>query len=372
MNNLIKVKGSFNCSKIVDEFGIILKFYADEEISIREIYSDLPRQQGIICINDYDNKGNYNVEYIFVSAVGELLETYQETEGVMPKLFSDTDNNLWVSLTSIKHEGIKEIVLPLEGRERIKKIITAREFPIDITMSEGKSVMFYNYDIFNVGKPSKLCKFIFDDNNLYKTRKIHKINLPVANLALMNSEGIHAVYHNEEGVIHSILNENGEIQKNRKLEINKNYMLELLNISFERNSTFIGVSDNKMFFIEIDIEGRVIAENLLLKLPENESFYNLFKPKSLSEDRFIVSFNYETGNGWIVIENGQPSECYIKSSEFKGYTNIISNDKIELNIDNSIINGFIVFNEETYGVVISSNENKKESCLVIRNVYQYI
>lgn len=366
MDNLIKVKGNFSYSKVANQFGIISKIYADDEITFHDIYSNLQNEQGIICINDYDDKGNYNVEYLFINSEGELLSVYEETEGVLPKLFSAPDNTLWVSLTSTKLEGSKEIVLPLENREGINKIITAREFPVDVTLSEGNAVMFYNYDIFDVRKPSKICNFIFDKNNLYKTRKIHKINLPIKELVLMNSEGIQAVYNNKEEIIHILINENGEIQKSRKLEINEYSILKLLNISFKRNSIFIGVNDNKMFFVEIDVDGKLISETLLFKLPENESFYNLFEPKRLSENKFVIRFNYEDGNGWAVIKSGQLSECYIKANEFEGYIDIISNNKLEININNSIIKDVIIFNEETYGVAIYCNDNKKEGCLFIR------
>lgn len=60
-----------------------------------------------------------------------------------------------------------------------------------------------------------------------------------------------------------------------------------------------------------------------------EMFYNVWEPVLL-KDAYVVRFNYQDGNGYIVIKQGRAMECWLQKHKEFAYQDCLSNRVVEL------------------------------------------
>ncbi|WP_028591474.1 hypothetical protein [Paenibacillus massiliensis] len=339
---------------------------ADEvpKLSLHRSSSDPSRGEVQLCIYEYTADGLYHVHYVTIDRMGQLLQVRREQEGVLPAFFTAPDGTRWVSLSDTQSEGAKEIVLPLDGRERITKRVTSREFPVDADLSVPGSVLLYNYDMFNSKKPPRLCSLEFNDEGLYQKRKIHKIPLPSTDLVLRNEEGIHLLYEQEGQLQHSIVNETGEVLHTRKLMTDE-FIAYPLSISMHRDSILLSYEDERVRLMVADATGAIIRYQELLGLEEGQVIYSLFRPVMLDDQTWVVRFTSEQGNGWFVIHGEELKACYVRSRKRHAYVELLSQGELPVPAEDMIIHDVVRWDASTYGMVMYSKVNPREAYVLI-------
>ncbi|MNW31480.1 hypothetical protein D3C74_83990 [compost metagenome] len=334
------------------------------KLSLHSTSSDLSRGEVQLCVYEYTADERYYVQYVTIDRAGQLVQVRREEEGVLPAFFTAPDGSHWVSLTDTQSEGSKEIVLPLDGRERITKRVTSREFPVDADLSIPGSVLFYNYDMFNSQKPPRLCSMEFNSEGLYQKRKIHKIPLPSTDLVLRNEEGIHLLYEQEGQLQHSIVNEVGEVLATRMLMTDE-FVAYPLSMSMQNESILLSYEDERVQLMVADATGTIIRHKELLKLEEGQVIYSLFRPVTLDDQTWVIRFTSEQGNGWFVIHEEELKACYVRSQERHAYVERLSQEELPIPAEAMIIHDVVRWDASTYGMVMYSKANPREAYVLI-------
>lgn len=334
------------------------------KVSLHRSSSDRSRGEVQLCVYEYTVDGRYHVQYVTIDRTGQRMQVRREEEGVLPVFFTAPDGTRWVSLTDTQSEGSKEIVLPLDGRERITKRVTSREFPVDADLSVPDSVLFYNYDMFNSRKPPRLCSLEFNGEGLYQKRKIHKIPLPSTDLVLRNQEGIHLVYEQEGQRQHSIVNEVGEVLSTRVLKTDE-FIAYPLSLSMQGESILLSYEDECVRLMVADATGTIIRHKELLRLEEGQVIYSLFRPFALDDQTWVIRFTSEQGNGWFVIHGEDLQACYVRSQERHAYVERLSQVELPIPAEGMIIHDVVSWDAYTYGMVMYSKATPREAYVLI-------
>jgi hypothetical protein len=301
-------------------------------MKVLSVFWDDERSSLLVAVQVESANGSYQVEYILLDEALKITDVCTESEGVLPSFLAAPDKTVWVRLTSTQTDKIKEIVLPLENRERIREEKLITEFVEDYEVKLGQETVYFSKDIFDMTKKDKMGRYQFDKNHLFKSRKTYQLPLPSHAKALSGEvtlQMVNALYPNR--IMHREVEGDGAVSRQREFSLGLDYHhLYPVQLSFDGNSRFFVTTESEMLEVTVDEQGRVVQTQRLIQLHEvGEMFYNVWEPVLLN-DAYVVRFNYQDGNGYIMIKQGKAMECWLKKHEESVYTDRLSNRVIEL------------------------------------------
>jgi hypothetical protein len=328
MQELKKSKNKYS----VNYMNGIITICANKVMRVASVFWDNERSNLLIAVNLdlLDNRSN--LDYIILDQTMKIVDVFTETEGIMPSFLMAPDKTVWVRLTSTNTDKIRESILPLENRRRIQNEKLLTEFVDYYSILFQQERIYFSKDLFNKAKQDKIGQYIFDKNNLFKIRKTYNIPLPSHTMAMYCDDKlqiINTIYPKK--ILHREMQLDGVISRQREFSLGMEYHhVYPVKISFDGDSIFYVTSNNEMFEISIDKMGCVVKSNLMIQLKDvKDYFYNIWEPIFMGET-YVVRFNFEDGDGYIVIKHGEAMECWIKYNGDSAYKDVLSNRVIEL------------------------------------------
>lgn len=357
MNELQDIKDQLDISvsEITNGFMTILKY--DSGITQQSQIGSF-KNETIISGHLYDKDGLYKVVYIKLDSQGQLIEVLHESEGVLPNLFLTENKEIWCLLTDTSTDKDWEIVLPIKNRLNYSKPKGKRQFPGKFVGSFNNIGIFHDYDIYFSKSPDKILKIEFK-NNKVKSQKQVKISTPVNNKIKIDSDGnLQLLARQKDKFIHRKCDLDGEILFQREIPFIMFNSYEILNLDEKGVTKVIFTESNKICIGSITADSETTDSVVL----ENKSdIFDLWKPIQFGENIWLIRFNFETGNGWVIIKEDSLLDCFIHDG-FKGYKSLVTNEIIQIQNNDLILSDITKVNDDNYCVSIyPRSENPKEN-----------
>jgi len=274
-------------------------------------------------------------EYVFLDSNWQIIDVLREEEGFSSSFIYAPDKSVWVILLSLNTNNSRESVLPLINGDRIEEEILKLEFVGCHKEVYNDETFFFWHDLFaslDKARPDKLCRYIFDKNNLFKDKKQYK--LPTNDQAKMHIEdGFLYLVDNKYSniILHTKCDFKGNVLARREIMTNyKTAWVFPIRSSFTDISTFFIVLDKSMYELDVDKNGVVIAERHLYEDDTVSEYYNIWRPVIINNQTYVVKYNHENGTGYAVMQDNRMKEYWanIKSSDV--YKDIISGEEIKM------------------------------------------
>lgn len=335
MKNLQNSTLAYACrqTKNGDETLIVIK--AEGTFSVDSVFFDKRKNQLILAAKIYTSDGLYHNDYLFLDEDGALSSVLREEAGIMPSLLAAPDGSPWVCLTSPVFEDAKELVLPIEDRKRVKKVLSAREFPSSATLCLGDQTLLYSIDYLDDEKPDRICRLSVDKDGLFKQRKIAKVEAPTQCKPLLDEDGLHLIAFVPPNVIsHRLVSAEGEIRKTReyRLESQDYHRVYPINPSFEKESVLLLAQGPELKLCVFGADGKQLRETVLYRLDGDDDvgFYNVFDPVLLPNGAFFVQFNSAALMGHIVVQGEKTVGGMLQEYEDSILTRLQGGDSLDL------------------------------------------
>ncbi|MDF1866363.1 MAG: hypothetical protein P1U70_16125 [Saprospiraceae bacterium] len=357
MNELQDIKDQldFSVSELTNGFMTILKY--DTGITKKSQIGSF-KNETILSGHLYDKNDLYKVVYIKIDSQGQLIEVLHESEGVLPNLFMSENKEIWCLLTDTSTDKDLEIILPIKNRFDYSKPKGKRQFPGKFVGSFNNIGIIHDNDIYFSKSPDKILKIEFK-NNKVKSQKQLKISTPVNNKIIIDSDGnLQLLARQKDKFIHRKCDLNGEILFQREIPFIMFNSYELLNLDEKGVSKVIFTESNKICIGSITADSE-ITDSVVF---ENKSdIFNLWKPIQFGENTWLIRFNFETGNGWLIIKEDSLLDCFIHD-DFNGYKSLVTNEIIQIQYNDLILSDITKVNDYYYCVSIyPRSENPKEN-----------
>ncbi|RXZ79805.1 hypothetical protein EBB07_21470 [Paenibacillaceae bacterium] len=354
MEELLHQPKLVSSERLAYPFGWVQMISNQHGISSR---SQIGSDEGVVvAAYVYDAKEQYKVVYFALTSAGELTHAWHETEGLLPELFNSPERDIWTSLETLSERGI---TLPLHDRKGQPAQKGARSFAGHYIGNQGDFALFHDTDFFDGNKPDKLLKVEFR-NGQYYGRKAIKLPLPSNNRIYPDSlgNGLQLMAWEGDELLHRQVNLSGEIIANRKLALGEPCHFQIVHADFHGQSTLIAIEGNHLKLVTIEANGVVESERILYT--HSSELYNLWEPERLNETTFAVRLNFEEGNGWAVIHQGELQACYLHI-ESSRYIDIVTNAVIELPAQTMILAELTRCGAEGYCVTVYPAESNKQA-----------
>jgi hypothetical protein len=300
----------------------------------------------VIATQIYNKDETYNIVYSIIDFEGNVLSSYLENAGILPELFKNPSNEIYVSLTIYHPDKDLDISVPLIERIAIEKQKPTKEFAGKYIGSINQSVIFHDVDIFSDKKQDKILNIEFKNGKIHKKRII-KIDFPKDNTMFIHNNEIHLF----ENGLHRQIDEFGKELKRRKVKLGKYWCRALLMLSFEGHSCFISDKNGKITLVIIDEDGKCKAKDLI---DIGDEIYNMFEPVKIGKGLFVINYNTGYSNGWFTLKDDKLIEFYYDKGGL-GYKNLMTNEIIEIGSNDLIINGINKTVENGYAIIFSTN-----------------
>lgn len=313
----------------------------DQAMKVVSVFWDEESSSLLIAVQVEFGNGTYQIDYLHLDKKLGLTAVCTESEGVLPAFLTAPDKTVWVRLTSTQTDKIREIVLPLANRERIREAKLLTEFVDKYDVRLGQETIYFSNDIFDRNKKDKIGRYLFDKNHLFKNRKTYSLPLPSHVKALSGDDKLQMVnvlYPDPDIILHRELQGDGVVNRQREYSLGVDvHHLYPVQLSFDGNSLFFATAGNVMLEITVDEQGHVVHTDRLIQLDEvAEMFYNVWEPVLL-KDAYVVRFNHQDGNGYIVVKQGRAMECWLQKHEESVYKDNLSNRVVELESDSLML-----------------------------------
>lgn len=357
MNELNDIKDQldFSVREITNGFITILK----HEIGItHQSQMESSKNETIISAQLYDKDGLYKVVYIKINSLGQLVEVLNESEGVLPNLFMNENKENWCLLTDTSTDKDLEIVLPIKNRIEYSKPKGKRQFPGKFLGSFNNIAIFHDFDIYFSKSPDKLLKIEFKKEKV-KSQKQIKIPTPINNKISIDSDGnLQLLARQKDKFIHRKCDLNGEILFQREIPFIMFNSYEILTLNENGITKVIFTESNKICLSAIKVD----SETTNSVIYENTSdIFNLWPPIQFGEDIWLIRFNFETGNGWLIIKEDNLLDCFIHDN-FNGYKSTITKEIIHIQNNDLILSDITKVGSDLYCLTIyPRNENLKDN-----------
>ncbi|MGM9531548.1 hypothetical protein [Intestinibacter sp.] len=240
-----------------------------------------------------------DVDYLFLDKNYNIIKAKRETEGVNPKFIVAPDKSIWVSLTYTGTDQVKEIVLPLENRARINKLILKRDIGYDYYFSLKNKYYSYCKELFNDKDRDMISYYEFNKKGIYKGKKTKKIDLPNRWEPIVCDDELYIVNYidtERKILVRKLIEENFEFES-KGFDFPQGYRLYPLECDFENNSSFMyfEYKGNVLNYIEFDSDGKVVDNHEILKLEQIDYFFSTYMP--VVDKYGIYTFKYNSGQG---------------------------------------------------------------------------
>ena len=309
----------------------------------------------------YKKDETYELVYSIIDFNGNVMGNYAENEGILPTLFKNPKNELYVSVVPYHPDKELEISIPLFNRTSIQEPKPNRPFPGKYIGNINQSSIFHDIDIFSDKKQDKLLNIEFKDENIKKKHTI-KVEFPKDNKIFMVNNEIHLFAKDKSVYIHRQIDEFGKELKRRKVNLDEFWCREILSLSFTDNSCLITDNGGKIALLEIDSKGKYKSNELI---DIGDEIYNTWKPVEIGDNCFVIQFNTEFGDGWFTIKGNELVEFYYGKGD-KGYKNILTNKIIDMGNNDLILDGINKTENNNYAVIFYNNvENEEQNKKII-------
>ncbi|QJB35519.1 hypothetical protein HF324_31145 [Chitinophaga oryzae] len=306
------------------------------------------------------NDRSYDTVYTLMDAVGVVIESYEEEDGILPTLFNSPTEEPFVSVVPYHPDKELEISIPVFNREQTERPKGNRPFTGDFIGVVKDTSLFYDGD----KKPDRMLAIVFKDGIIKKKNNI-KVPPPAQNKVYVTGEEIHLLAKDGEQWLHRLLNEKGEELRRRHFSLADKYPREIIHLSFDDGSCLLTEEEGQLELAIVDAAGNVTQKPLL---DLGDPLFNTWPPVSIGPGASALRFNTEFGNGWMVIHNHQLAELFY-SKGVKGYKNLVKDELISIPEGKLIISGLNKTRENALAVIIypKSNKPKEEKTLIIIN-----
>ncbi|MCG8572387.1 MAG: hypothetical protein MJB14_19825 [Spirochaetes bacterium] len=312
----------------------------------------------IIAVYLYDINELYKVVYLSLDNKGQIIEVLHETEGVLPKLFVNEQKDAWCFLTDTISDKNLDFIVPIKNRLQYAKPKGKRQFSGNFVGILNNIVLFHDYDIYFSKSPDKILKIEFKNDKVKSQKKV-KIPEPVNNKIFINQDGnMHLLARQKDKLIHRKSDLDGEIFFERIIPFDLFNTYEVICLNEKKDSKIIYTDGSKLNLSIISPDSKV---NNSLIFENQSAIFNIWKPVLFDSNTSIIRFNFETGNGWIIIQNDQLIDCFIHS-DYNGYKSIVTGETIEIPCNDLILSDLTKVGDNNYCVTIyPRNENPKKN-----------
>lgn len=343
------------------DVGILTTLITEHGISA---HGNISCNQKSLLANYIDQKGEtYHLVYTVIDPKGNE-ESFAENDGILPTLFLSPGEENYVSVVPYHPDKELEISIPVFNREHVELPKGNRPFTGKFIGVANQYAILYEVDIWSDKKPDKLLAIEFKNNMIKKKHNI-KVPLPRDNRIFVNNNEIHLLAKDENGWLHRLIDEKGNITKSRTITPNQEYPDESISLSFEENS-YILCRDEGQFTIEIiSPEGNCITKPLI---DIGDPVFNTWLPVCIAENTFVTRFNNEFGNGWLTTKKDELLEVFF-SKDTKGYKNLLTGEILEMEDEQIVLSGLNKTAENAYAVVFypMSERGGKNKKLIVLN-----
>jgi len=315
--------------------------------------------QTIVALKLYEKNETYRTIYALINTQGETTDILHETAGIMPALFFSPTGELWVSVTPYHPDKELEITIPFRNRAANPDPKPNRPFVGDYAGTTDTCALFHSEDIFSDTKPDKLLRIDFKDGKL-KAKKNFKIPLPKGNAPLIQDNQLHLFrYFGINGILHRTLDMDATVLSEQTMPLpDADYShFKIYKIENDRYYYF-AFRENQVCAGNVTPDGKKTEEIIKTGI----EMFNLFKPVPLGKNTFLFQFNYETGNGWAVVQNDRIKHLYTGGSD--GYKDHITSETVPLRGD-LILSGISAPAGDTYSIVFYPNTKPKTEAYVL-------
>ncbi|RBL92376.1 hypothetical protein [Chitinophaga flava] len=319
--------------------------------------------QSLIGIYVYNSR-SYNLVYTFIDADGQVVNSYKEDDGILPRFFTSPAGKGYVSVIPYDPDKELEISIPLFDREHLEKPKGSKPFMGDFKGVVNNAVVFFDLDSLSDKKPDKMLVIGFKEEVLKKKNYV-KIPLPAKNKMHISNHEIHLLARDNGQWVHRQVDEKGNEIKTRVISTSQTWFREILQLSFSGTGYLLTNSGGQLEIITLDMDGSVKKE-LLFDL--GDELYNTWRPVQIGDGTCVVRFNTGAGNGWLVLKNGQLLELFYSKGQ-QGYKNLLTGEIIAMPVDNLILSGLNKTRENAYAVVFypRTDKSEKNKRLIILN-----
>ncbi len=370
---LKELEKSKNQYQVTNNNGIIT-LHTSGGVRFSSKFFDENTKQLILAVRLYYDDGRYDVDYIFLDNAMNINESFTESEGVMPSFILAPDKSVWVVMESTKSDKARDIVLPLSGRTRIEKDNLLSTFvDWNSVRFNGESIQFWK-DIFDAKKQDKMCRYNFDKNNLFKSRKVYKLPLPTQNEPNVNNGTLHLSNTiRPNNILHREIDLEGNILRQREFSLGMDYHFAYpVALAFDDTSVFFVTDKNEMYQVKVSSDGSITDIVSLHKVSDcQEFFYSVRTPLVLANDAYIVRFNYDTGSGYTVIKNDIMQGCYTCPYKDSVYTDDVSGEKLDMVSPMLMLMDAVALSDKKYALIfgaVNTNVTDKEIKIIIRKI----
>nr|WP_295867609.1 hypothetical protein [uncultured Chitinophaga sp.] len=310
------------------------------------------------------NDRSYDTVYTLMDAVGVVIESYEEEDGILPTLFNSPTEEPFVSVVPYHPDKELEISIPVFNREQTEKPKGNRPFTGNFIGVVKDTALFYDVDPWSDKKPDKMLGIVFKDGIIKKKNNI-KVPPPAQNKVYVAGEEIHLLTEEGDQLTHRLLNEKGEEIRRRQFSLADKYAREIIHLSFDDNSCLLTEEEGKLELAIVDAEGNITQKPLFVL---GDPLFNTWPPVSIGPGAFALRFNTEFGNGWMVIRNHQLVELFY-SKGVQGYKNLVTGELISIPEKKLIISGLNKTRENALAVIIypKTDKPKEGKTLIIIN-----
>lgn len=355
----------FNLSIRKTNLGILTTLQAEHEVSAKESIS--MGSQTLLASYVYREDETYGVVYTIIDTDGKG-ESFMETEGILPSLFLSPQGENYVSVVPYHPDKELEISIPIFNRVDRMLPKGNRPFVGDFVGCANPYSLFYDVDSWSDSKPDKMLAIEFKNNIITKKHTL-KIPFPRNNKVFVDHDEIHLLARAGELLMHRQIDASGNLVRERTFKSNHKFFWQILSLSFDDHS-YILCEENGKISIEV-ISPDLTGETFPL-IDIGDGFYNTWQPVKIAENTFITQFNGEFGNGWLTTSGHKLVELFYNKGG-QGYTNLLTNDVLEMDKKDWVISSVNSSAENSYAIVFYSRnegqEKNKEICVLNRFIH---
>ncbi|PUZ23873.1 hypothetical protein GA0116948_10853 [Chitinophaga costaii] len=362
MKNIEK-SDPFAVSTYQNNMGIVTILTTETAVSTKDNISF----DGKTLLANYvynDHAGDYNLHYTLIDTRGKT-ESYLEEAGILPHLFFNPEQKMYVSLIQIQADKEQAISLPVFNREKIDPPKADKSFTGTFIGVTTHAAIFYDVDLFSDTRPDKLLTIEYNQETIKKKWKIN-ISLPKKNKTFLSGNDIHLLAKEGDGWLHRQIDEKGN-ENNRRILISKTkHFLQVFFLSFEKDSLLLKQDSEKLLLEKWDAAGNISTIHLL-DFPD--AFYNTWRPVNIAASTYVIQFNTEYGNGWLTIRQERVIELFYRKG-MQNYENILSGEIWETEEKNLIIAGINKTTDHAYAVIFypkAENTSSPNNRLILLN-----
>lgn len=362
MKNIEKIN-PFKTTVQKTDFGTLTKLQAELGVSTKDSIS--LGEKCLLANYVYKEDDTYNLVYTIIETSGNV-ESFIEDDGILPTLFLSPNGDNYVSIVPYHPDKELEISIPIFNRENIKLPKGNRPIVGEFIGISSQFSIFYDTNNYTGLKQDKILAIEFK-NNAIKNKHNIKVPLPRNNKVFINNNEIHLLSKDGGAWLHREIDELGSLKRERKIIAKKEYFWQILSLSFVENS-YILCEENGQISIEV-ISGENNCRSVEL-IDIGDEFYNTWYPKEISKNTFIMRFNSEFGNGWLLTRNDQLLEIFY-SKGLKGYKNLLTNEFLEMKEENLVISSINKTKENSYAIVFyprTERQTKNKELIILNRV----